>query len=91
MLYACFKCDNVVEFRGNPKDPRCHCGEPLDRFEDESGGTAAHANERVLEVLFAAGPQWGDRSPKEIIDALAVAGFVIVPRTMLVKLAMELT
>jgi hypothetical protein len=37
----------------------------------------------VKDVLFVAGPQWGDRSPDDIIKALDLAGYVIVPREQL--------
>lgn len=38
------------------------------------------STDRIKDVLFAAGPQWGDRSPDDIIKALDAAGYVIVPK-----------
>ena len=38
------------------------------------------STERIKQVLFVAGPQWGDRSPDDIIRALDAAGYVIVPK-----------
>lgn len=32
----------------------------------------------IKNVLFLAGPQWGDRSPDDIINALDAAGYMIV-------------
>jgi hypothetical protein len=43
-------------------------------------------NEQIRNVLFAAGPQWGERSPDDIIQALDVAGYAIVPKRELSQL-----
>jgi hypothetical protein len=37
-------------------------------------------NERVDYALFMAGKQWGAKTPAEIISALDMAGYVIVPK-----------
>ncbi len=34
--------------------------------------------DEVRAVLFATGPQWGERSPDDILRALAVAGLTVV-------------
>jgi len=37
-------------------------------------------DQQILDVLYVAGPQWGDRSPEDIVAALDAAGFMIVAK-----------
>lgn len=38
------------------------------------------ASDRLRDELFRAGPQWGDRSPEDILSAIDAAGFAVVDK-----------
>jgi hypothetical protein len=42
--------------------------------------------ERIGQVLFFAGTNWSGQTPDEIINALDIAGYEIVPKGLLAKL-----
>lgn len=49
------------------------------KYFAEADALAAKSDaERLREALFIAGPQWGDRSPEDILAAIDAAGFAIV-------------
>jgi hypothetical protein len=55
-----------------------HIEELQSRFVAAADAANDAERERLKTALFAAGPQWADRSPDDIIAAIEAAGFLIV-------------